>query len=138
MNRPHQLALRGRVFLQHDPAETVVTWPVVKEHVDQVFSAVVIMEERRIEAAAIEVERIRPVAIDAAARDQIVVGVAPAGPGDAALGGTAVAFHVRVEEPEQPVAVAEAGRPDAARIRVAEHVQLCLSPQRPREQSPVN
>src|SRR5438045_1992792 len=58
VNRSYQLALRRRVFLQRDPSETVVTRPVVKEHVDQVFSAVVIMEERRIEAAAIQVDRI--------------------------------------------------------------------------------
>src|SRR4029079_5882590 len=53
VNRPYHLALRGRVFLEHDPSETVVTRPMVPEHVAQVFSAIVIVKQGRVEATAV-------------------------------------------------------------------------------------
>jgi hypothetical protein len=37
---------------------------VVPEHVEQVLAAVVVVEQRRVEAAAVEVDRVRPVAVD--------------------------------------------------------------------------
>ena len=71
-----QLALAGGVFLQHDAGETVVPGPMVPEHVDEIFAAVVVVEQRGIEAAAVEVNRVRPLAVDARAGDQVVVEIA--------------------------------------------------------------
>src|SRR5581483_11071237 len=48
------------------------------------------------------------------------------------------AFDVRVDEMEQPVRVSEAGCPDAARVGIAEHVELAWAGERAREKSPVN
>ena len=73
VNRPHQLALRGRVLLQHDTRKSIASRPMVPAHIDQVFPAVVVVEQRRIEAAAVEVNRIRPLAVDPRAGHQIVV-----------------------------------------------------------------
>src|SRR4029434_2231319 len=67
--------LRGRVLLQHDAGETVLSRPVVPQHVDEVLPAVLVMKERRIESTAIQVDRVRPVSVDAGARDEIVVEV---------------------------------------------------------------
>src|ERR1035438_2093814 len=64
VDRPHQLALRGRVLLQHDPRESIASRPMVPAHIDQVLSAVIVVEQRRIEAAAVEVNRIRPLSVD--------------------------------------------------------------------------
>ena len=61
--------------------------------------------------------------IDAAGHE-VVVEVAQRGAGTPGLRRPAVALHVGVDEMEQPVGVREARRPDAARIGIAEHVEL--------------
>ena len=71
-----QRALGGRVLLQHDAREAVLAGPVIPQHVDEVLPAVVVVKERRIEAAAVQVDRIRPVAVDPRAGDEVVVKVA--------------------------------------------------------------
>src|ERR1051326_1348369 len=71
-----KLALAGRIFLQHNSTEAIISWPMVPKHVQEIFAAVVIMKKRGIEAAAVEVNRIGPIAIDARARDEIIVEVA--------------------------------------------------------------
>src|SRR5690242_21103254 len=45
---------------------------VVPQHVDEPFAAVVIMEQRRIKAAAVDIDRIRPFPIDGLGRHQII------------------------------------------------------------------
>ena len=76
---PTSLLLRRRVFLQHDSGEAVLSGPMVPQHVDEVLPAVVVVKERRIEAAAVQVDRVRPFAVDARAGDEIVVEVAQRG-----------------------------------------------------------
>jgi GH43 family beta-xylosidase len=48
----------------------------VEDSNDEVLPAVVVVKQRRIEAAAVHVRRIGPVALDCRARDEIVVEVA--------------------------------------------------------------
>ena len=58
-------ALGRRVLLQHDAGEPVLPGPVIPQHVEQILPAVVVVKQRRIEAAAVQVDRIGPLAVDA-------------------------------------------------------------------------
>ena len=58
------------------PANRLLPGPVVPEHVDQVLAAVVVVKERRVESAAVQVDGIGPIAVDARARHEVVVEVA--------------------------------------------------------------
>ena len=71
-----ELALLYRVFLQHDAGEAIVSRAMVPKHVQQVLPAIVVVKERWIEAAAVEINRIGPVAVDARAGHKVVVEVA--------------------------------------------------------------
>src|SRR5688572_29100981 len=96
------------------------------------------MKQRRIEAAAVEIDGIGPLAVDGGTGDQVVVEVAQRRTGGAAHGGAAVTFNVRVDQPEQAIAVTEAWRPHSAGIGIAEHVELAGTIQWAREQPPVH
>src|SRR3954447_7687608 len=74
-----QLACGMRIFLQHDAREAVLSRPMIPELIDQIFTAVILMEQRWIEAAAVEIHRVRPITIDGGAGDQIVVEVTKRG-----------------------------------------------------------
>ena len=52
--RADELSLRGVVFLQHDAAEAGAALAEVPLHVDEPFAAVVIVEQRRVEADGVE------------------------------------------------------------------------------------
>ena len=127
-DRPHEALLDRIILLQRDSAELVSALAVIPDHVDQPLAAVVIMEQRRVEAAAVQVNRLGPRTFDARRGHEIVVGV---------LERADVAFHVGEHEIEQTVRVAEAGRPDAAGIGVAEHVELAPAVERPGDEAPV-
>ncbi len=135
---PISLRSSNRIFLQRDARKTIVTRPVVPEHIQQVFSAVVVMEQGRIEAAAIQIDWIGPLAVNARRGHQIVVRVPQRRPRVGSLSGAPVALHVGVDQIEKAVGVAQAGRPDAARIGVAEHVELGGAVERARQQAPMN
>ena len=127
-----------RVFLEFNACEALAAGAMVPAEIDQVLAAIVIVKERRIEAGAVEVNGVRPLAIDGRACHQVVVGIAERGTGGGALGGAAVALYVGIDEPEQTVGVGEAGCPDAAGIRVAQHVELAGTGERAGEQTPVD
>ena len=120
------------------PAKRLLPGPMIPEHVHEIFAAVVVVKQRRIEAAAVEINGIGPFAVDARAGDEIIVEVAQRRAARAADRRAAVAFHVGVNQPEQSVGVREARRPDAAGIGIAEHVELAGAIQRAREQPPVD
>ena len=120
------------------PANRLRPGPVVPQHVEQVLPAVIVVEQRGVEAAAVQIDRIGPLAVDLRAGHQVVVEVAQRRAGSAADGRAAVALDVGVDEIEQAVGVGQAGRPDAARVGIAEHVQLARASQRPRQQPPVH
>ena len=102
------------------------------------FPSVAVVEERRVEAAAVEVNGIRPLAVDSRAGHQVVVRVPQGGARAAALCGASVTFDVGVDQVEEAVGVAEARRPDAAGIRVAEHVELAGASERAGQQAPMD
>jgi hypothetical protein len=133
-----EFAFGDGVFLEHDAGETVLAGAVIPELVEEIFFPVVVVEERRVEAAAVEINRIAPLAVDGGAGDEVVVEIAERGAARAADGRAAVAFHVGVDEPEESVGVREARRPDAARIGIAEHVELARARERAREEPPVD
>ena len=127
-----------RVFLQHDAGETVHAGTVVPQHVHQILPAVIVVKERRIEPAAVEMDRLGPLAVDRLARHQIVVHVARRRGTRAGLRSATVALDVRVNEPEATIRVRETRRPDAARVGITAHVELTRTRQRPGEESPVH
>ncbi len=135
---PDEPLFRGREFLHDNPRKAILSGTMIPQHVEQVLPAVVVVEQRRIEAAAVEVNGIGPVAVDVCARHQIVVEIAERCTGRAADRRPAVALHVGVDEIEAPVGVGETRRPDAARIRVAQHIQLAGAPERTGEEPPVH
>src|SRR6266571_1565115 len=119
-----ELALFDRVFLQHDSGKAIVSRPMIPKHVHEILPAIVVVKERRVKAAAIEINWIRPIAIDARTGHEVIVKIAhrrTTRPGDA---GATKALNVRVNEPEQSVRITQAWCPDAAGIGIAEHVEL--------------
>ena len=65
-----------RVLLGDDARETVTPGPVIPQHVQQVLPPVVVVEQRGIEAAAVEGDGVRPWPVDARTRHQVVVKIA--------------------------------------------------------------
>jgi hypothetical protein len=120
-----QAAPRGIVLLDDDAGEAVVPRSMVPEHVEDVEPPVVVLEQGRIEPAAVEEHGVRPLAVDPWRGHEVVVHV-PKRRARTATGArrAAVALHVGVDEVEHAVHEAQAGRPDAARVRIAEHVEL--------------
>src|SRR5882672_10763668 len=71
-----ELAFLERVFLEHDAGETILAGAMIPEHVDEIFFPTVVVKQRGVEAAAVHVNRIAPLAIDRRARDEVVVEIA--------------------------------------------------------------
>src|SRR5436190_2096104 len=69
----NQFAFLHRVFLQDNSGEAIISGPMIPQHVEEVLATIVVMKKRRIETAAVEINRIGPIAINARAGDQIVV-----------------------------------------------------------------
>src|ERR1039458_842505 len=67
-----ELAFFHRVFLQDNSGEAIVSGPVVPKHVDEIFSAIVVVKQRWIEATAVEINRVGPFAVNARAGDEII------------------------------------------------------------------
>src|ERR1043166_6399685 len=124
-------------FLQDDPSEAIISRPMVPQHIQKIFAAVVVMKERGIKAAAIEINWIGPGAINARAGDKVVVKVTQRRTARAAHRRAAITLYVGLNEPEQTVRVGETRRPNAARIRSTKHIELAGAIQRTREQPPV-
>jgi hypothetical protein len=129
---------RRRILLQHDPRKPVLSRPVIPEHVHHVLPTIVVMKQRGVKPAAVQVNRVGPVAVDALARHQVVVEIAQRRAGRARRRRSAVALHVRVDQMKQPILMRQAGRPDTARVRITAHVELTGPPERPRQQPPVH
>ena len=129
---------RRRILLQHDSRKPVLGRPVIPEHVHQVLPTVVVVKQRGVKAAAVQINRVGPVAVDARARHQVVVEIAQRRAWRARRRRAAVALHVRVNQIEQPVVMRQARRPDAARVGIAAHVELAGAPERSCQQPPVH
>jgi hypothetical protein len=135
---PDQPPLRPGEFLPDDPGEAIPAGPVIPQHVEQVNPSVIVVEKGRIETAAIEINRIGPVAVDLGAGHQVIVEIAKGRAGCAGDRRAAVSLHVGVDEPETAVGVSEIRRPDAAGVGIAQHVQLAGASERTREEAPVH
>ena len=133
-----QLPLRCRIFLQHDAGEAVLPGTMVPQHVEQVLPPVLVVKERGIEAAAVQIYRVGPVAVDAPARHQIVVEVAQRRARGAGCRGPAVALDVGVDQMKEAAGMCQARRPDAAGVGVAAHVELTGAAEGPGDEAPVD
>ena len=130
-------ALRCRVvLLEQDAGEggvlRVAADPardVVPEHVEEPFAAVIVVEQRRIEARRVDIDRVRPWTFDGRRGDDVVVHV---------LEVAVEPLDVGVDQPEQAVGKGQARRPDAAGIGIAAHVELAGAIERPLDQAPVH
>ncbi len=132
-----QAALGVRIFLANDAGEAVVARPPIPELIDEILPPVVVVEQRGIEAARIHIDRIGPFAVDLGRGHEVVVEIAQARAAGAADRGAAVAFHVGINQPKLAIGMGQARRPHAAGIRIAAHVELAGTHQRPRQQAPV-
>ena len=101
LHRPDQLAGLGVIFLQQDAGERRVfriaagaVRDMVPKHVQEPFAAVIVMEQRRVEAARIDIDRIGPRALDRRRRDDVVVAV---------LEVAVEALDVGIDQPELPI-----------------------------------
>ena len=115
-------------LLQGDAGEGVRALAVVPEHVDEVLLVVVVVEERRVEARRVGVDRIGPGPGDGVGSHDVVVRV---------LEGAVLALDVGVDEPELGAVVGQARGPHAAAVGVAAHVELRGAGEGPREEGPV-
>src|SRR5689334_15928201 len=61
-------------LLEQDASEAVVLLPMVPYHVEQPLAAIVVMEERWVESAAVQEDRLGPRAFDRWRGDEVVVG----------------------------------------------------------------
>ena len=91
-------------FRQRDAVERMMVFPVIPGLLYQIFSAIVIMEQRSIEADSVQSDRIRPRACDALGRRQVVRHV---------LEGTFRNLDIRIDKPELPVCIGQVRCPDA-------------------------
>ncbi|RIH86746.1 hypothetical protein Mlute_01193 [Meiothermus luteus] len=116
-HRPHQPLLHRVVLLQEDAGEGVFSLAVVPLHVEEPFPPIGIVKKRGIKARGVQVDRLRPGALDAFRGHQVVVGV---------LEGLAVApgLHIGVDQIKPLPVVAQAGGPDTARVGVAQQIKL--------------
>ena len=120
------LFLRG-IFLKQDAGKRVASVLRAPAHIDEPFAAVAVVEQGRIEAAAVELDRLAPRAAHVRRSDEVV---------DHVLGDEAV-LHVRIDQPEHPVGVGEARRPHAGGIGSAPHIELAFPRQRMGNELPV-
>src|ERR1041385_4566651 len=97
---------------------------MIPKHVQEIFATIIVVEQRWIKAAAVEVNGGGPIAVNSRAGDEIIVEIAHRRAARSRNTGATEALHVGVDEPEQSVCVAQTWRPDAAGIGIAEHVQL--------------
>ncbi len=135
-DRAGQAAGDRVVFLQQDAVEgrglrlaADAVGQVAPLLVDEPLAAVVVVEERGVEAGGVEVDGIGPGAGDFRCGYKVVVGV---------LEVAVVALHVGVDQPEAAVGVAEAGGPDAAAVGLAAHVELAGAVERAGDEAPVH
>ena len=128
LDRPDELAGLGVEFLQRDAGEQQGPAAMVPQHVDEPFAAIVIVEQARVKARGIHVDRIAPGPLDAVGPDDVIMRV---------LERAVLALDVGIDQPEFFAVMAEAGRPDAAAVGIAAHVELALARQRPGQQRPV-
>ena len=112
LHRADQLARLRVLFLQQDAGKgrmlrvaADAVRKVVPQHVEEPLAAVIVVEERGIEAARIDIDRIGPRPFDRRRGDDVVVRV---------LEVAVEALDVGVDQPEQPVGIGQARRPDAA------------------------
>lgn len=136
LDRPLQRLCRRIPFLQQDAVEgrrfrraAIAFGAVVPLHVDEPLAAVIVVEERGIEAGGIDIDRLGPFGLDRGCRDDVVRRV---------LEIAVVALDVGIDQPELPVGIGQARRPDAAAIGIAAHVELRSALQRPAHQRPVH
>lgn len=120
---------------------------MILQHVDKPFFAVIIMKERWVKSRGVDVDRIRPWALDAICCDDVVWRI---------FEGTIFALNIRVNQPEPFTVMGKTRSPDAfkpcfvsrfpvrywsgaftATVRVATHIKLTLPLQRPSHKLPV-
>ena len=79
------------------PSEAILAGPMIPELVDEIFASIVIVKKRWVEAAAVEINRIRPVAVDVRTRYEIIVEIAQRRARCTTDRGAPIAFHVGVD-----------------------------------------
>src|SRR4051812_19144523 len=65
LSRPDEFPFFERIFLQHNPREAILARTMIPELVHEIFFSVVVVKQRWIEPAAVEVNWIGPLAVDA-------------------------------------------------------------------------
>src|SRR3954462_14934842 len=76
LSLPDELPFFDRIFLQHNTREPILARTMIPELVHQIFLPVVVVKQRRIEPAAVEVNRIGPLAVDAWTGHEIIMEIA--------------------------------------------------------------
>ncbi len=115
-------------FLHHDGVVWIAVMARPPRAINVVFAAIVVVEQGGIKPAVAHRDRLTPGAFDGGGRYQEVTPVFPRRIDN---------FHIGIEQPELPVGVAQARRPDPAGIRVALHIQHRYAIQRGTHQPPV-
>ncbi|MNV45150.1 hypothetical protein D3C71_1369370 [compost metagenome] len=72
-DRSDELALLGAELLHHDAGEAVLVFAEIPLHIEQPFASVRIMEQKMIEPAGVQINRIGPRALNGRRRHHIVV-----------------------------------------------------------------
>ena len=102
---------------------------MVPHHVDEPLASVVVVKERGVEAARIDVDRVRPRALDRRRGHDVVVRV---------LEVAVQPLDVGIDQPEFAVGMGQAWRPDAAGIGFAAQVELGGALERPPHEPPID
>ncbi|MNJ31102.1 hypothetical protein D3C77_257270 [compost metagenome] len=112
----NQLPLLRIVLLNDDAARFIAFRnAVIPQCIQQPLAAVIVMEQGRIEAAAVQINRLRPRAVDGFSRNQVVMAI---------LEWPLRTLDIRIHEIEQSVMIAELRRPNAAIPRVSLQLNL--------------
>ena len=102
--------------------------PVIPGLLDDIFPAIVVMEQRGVKPDAVQLDRVAPRAPNILRRGQVVGHV---------FKGAFRDLHIGIHQPELPIGPGERRRPNAAGGGVALHVQQGGGGERRRQQVPV-
>ncbi len=103
--------------------------PMVPDHVEEPLATIVVVKQRRVEAARVDVDRVRPRRLDCWRGNDVIVRV---------LEVTVETFDVGIDEPELAIRIRETGRPDPAGVRLAAQIELRCAFERPSNESPID
>ena len=114
INLSDKPALPVRIFLQDNSTEEF-SFPVIYKQIGNPGASVLVMEQRRIKPATVQIDGIRPFTVYLGCRHKIVVCIFPS---------AVEALDICVDQIKHSVLVGQIGCPDSAGVGISFHIEL--------------